>query len=375
MNRKNLIALLKKEVVLCCSALLAIVSACFVPPSAAYWGYIDWPVLSLLLCLMLVVTGWRELGFFRQLGLALSGRAHRLRGLSLTLVGLCFFCSMLITNDVALITFVPFTISLFLGAGLGAQIIPVVVLETIAANLGSMLTPIGNPQNLYLFSLAGWSVPEFLGIMAPLSLLSLLTILGLVLLRPNQELPGAGEQASGSGLSALLKKPAFLLYLGLFLVCLCQVFHLLPYWLVLLIVLLAVAISNVSLLKQADYSLLLTFVCFFIFVGNIQNLPLIRDWLAELVAGRELWLGVAASQVVSNVPAALLLSSFTESYHDLLWGVNIGGLGTLIASMASLISYKNYVNMEGARPGRYMLIFTAYNLLLLAILCLFVLLI
>jgi len=377
MDFKKFAAFFRREAVLCCSALLAIGSMLLVPPNAAYWDYIDWPVLSLLLCLMLVVAGWRRLGLFQSLGLSLSRRVHSLRGLSMILVFLCFFSSMLITNDVALITFVPFSIAIFQGAGLQKQLIPLISLETVAANLGSMLTPIGNPQNLYLFSLGGWSVGEFLLLMAPLTLLSLVTIGLLLWLRPNQALAGPAavqNEDSAPDLGQVMKNRRFWLYGLLFCICLCQVFHIFSYYVVLLLVLLAVLFCDASLLKQVDYSLLLTFICFFIFVGNVQHMPAIRDWLSTLISGRELWLGVAASQVVSNVPAALLLSGFTENYRDLLWGVNIGGLGTLIASMASLISYKYYAKAEGAKSGRYLLIFTAYNLVLLAVLCLAVLL-
>ena len=370
---KKILAFLRREAVLCCAALLAVISMLIVPPSAVYGDYIDWPVLSLLLCLMLVVAGWRGLGLFQSLGATLTAHVHSLRGLSLILVGLCFFTSMLITNDVSLITFVPFTITIFVAAGLPGQLIPVVTLETVAANLGSMLMPIGNPQNLYLFSLGGWSVGGFILVMLPLTLLSLLAIGLMIWFRPNSQLERASrvtDEAAIPSLAEIIKKWRFWLYLGLFLVCLCQVFHLLSYWMVFIIVLLAVICCQASLLKQADYSLLLTFICFFIFVGNIQQMTVVREWLAQLISGRELWLGIGASQVVSNVPAALLLSGFTENYHDLLWGVNIGGLGTLIASMASLISYKYYANMPGARPGRYLLVFSCYNLILLALLCL-----
>ncbi|MDO4733072.1 MAG: SLC13 family permease [Bacillota bacterium] len=376
MMLKRIVAFIRREAILCCSALLAVGSMLLVPPSTDYWDYIDWPVLSLLLCLMLVVGGWRSLGLFRSMGSALVRRVRGSRGLGLVLVGLCFFSSMLITNDVALITFIPFTISFFVENGLQKQLIPVISLETVAANLGSMLTPIGNPQNLYLFSLGGWSAGEFLLLMAPLTLLSLVAIALLLWLRPNEALLASaavqGEKAI-PGLRNIAKSWRFWLYSLLFAVCLCQVFHVLPFFVVLLLVLLAVLCCDASLLKQADYSLLLTFICFFVFVGNVQNMPAVRDWLSALISGRELWLGIAASQVVSNVPAAFLLSGFSQNYSALLWGVNIGGLGTLIASMASLISYKYYVNMEGAKPGSYLLVFTAYNLALLAVLCLAIL--
>ena len=272
--------------------------------------------------------------------------------------------SMLITNDVALITFVPFAILLLNLTGQQQLLIPVVVLQTLAANLGSMLTPIGNPQNLYLYSLSGMSFSRFVLTMLPCTLLSgLLLALSLFLLpaRP-VHLPPSGEPAALSD----RRKPV--MHFLLFLLCLGCVLHLLPWQAMLAVTVCCMLLFDRSILKKVDYGLLVTFLFFFLFIGNIQRLPGIAARLGEIVAGRELPVGAAVSQLISNVPAALLLSGFTSDYRALLLGVNIGGLGTLIASLASLISYKQYIGCEGCRRGHYLLVFTLANLAFLAIL-------
>ena len=269
------------------------------------------------------------------------------------LMALCFFGSMFITNDVALITFVPFAVMTLEMAGQSKRLIHVVVLQTIAANLGSMLTPIGNPQNLYLYGRAGMSLGSFLGLMLPYTAVSLLLLLawGMFLggscadggKPPAEEFQGweAGHLREKTNMSSLW------IYLALFLLCLLTVAHVLPWQMVLGSVLAAVVFRDRKLLAKVDYSLLLTFVGFFIFIGNVGRIPAFRDFLQNAVAGREVFAGVAASQVISNVPAALLLSGFTEDYGRLLVGVNLGGLGTLIASMASLMSLSKS-SSEGA---------------------------
>lgn len=350
----------RKDPVLYLSALGALISMLFVPPSGAYLHYLDYRVLALLLSLMLVVAGLQATGFFDSVVRRLLRRVHNTRSLAMVLVGSCFFASMLITNDVSLITFVPLTILLLQKAGQRKLLIPVIVLQTIAANLGSMLTPMGNPQNLYLHSLSGMSTGTFLKTMAPAVSLSLLLLLAaiLLLIRP-QEIQPSAEKTSCRGAW---------LWLLLFTLCLLSVLQIVPYGITLWVVLAAAALTNRSLLRQADYSLLLTFVFFFVFIGNLKQLPAVSQFFSSRLSGHELLAGVLLSQIISNVPAAMLLSGFTKNYAALLLGVNLGGLGTLIASMASLISYKLYIRTETARPASYLGVFTALNVIFLAIL-------
>ena len=360
---KRVIAFFKKETVLCIAAILAIISAFFVLPSAEYLEYIDWRVLALLFCLMLVVAGLQSIGLFRYLGLKLLERTRTTRQLCLLLVGLCFFSAMFITNDVALITFVPFAVMILELAGQDRLLIPTVVLQTIAANLGSMLTPIGNPQNLYLQSTFSIPIVTFLLDMLPLTLLSLLLLVISVCLLPKTKIDlTAPEKLSPP------PKGRLLIYLALFLVALGCVIQLLPWPIMLAILCVVSLITDRKLFRSVDYFLLLTFVCFFLFIGNMERIPLISTLLRTFIQGRELLLGILFSQCISNVPAAILLSGFTDAARPLLYGVNIGGLGTLIASLASVISYRAYGESKNAQKGAYMKTFTLYNLIFLAIL-------
>lgn len=364
---KSLLTFIKKETVLCAAGLLAVISAFIVPPSVAYLKYIDYRVLALLFGLMLVVAGFQSIGFFRYLGDRLLAKASCTRHLCLLLVFLCFFSSMLITNDVALLTFVPFAVMLFAMAGEAKLLIPVVVLQTIAANLGSMLTPIGNPQNLYLYSTYAFSPADFVLHMLPLSALSAGLLLLCSILLPNRPLAAPADQNS----SPAVKIPAagkLISYTLLFLVCLLCVFRLISWPVMLGILVCAVFFLDKKLFRSVDYFLLLTFVCFFLFIGNMQRIPAISDLLRSLITGRELLLGALFSQCISNVPAAILLSGFTDQALPLLYGVNVGGLGTLIASLASVISYRLYSGSRNARKGAYLKVFTLYNVLFLVVL-------
>ncbi|MCI9337249.1 MAG: citrate transporter [Lachnospiraceae bacterium] len=356
-------AFFRKETVLCVAAVLAAGSVCFVPPDSGYLAYPDYRVLALLFGLMLVVAGLQGIGLFRYLGFLFLERIRDTRQLGFLLMALCFFGSMFITNDVALITFVPFAVMTLAMAGQTKRLIPVVVLQTIAANLGSMLTPIGNPQNLYLYTAFDLSMGEFLKDMLPLALLSFVLLAAAAACLGRETLvPGRSERAAAPDRKKLV------VYALLFLVCLACVLRLLTWPVMLTVLVLTVFFTDRKLFRQVDYFLLVTFLCFFLFIGNVGRIPAVSSMLRDLIEGRELPAGVALSQAISNVPAAILLSGFTDNVRPLLYGVNIGGLGTLIASLASVISYRLYGNGEGARKGAYLKTFTLYNAVFLAVL-------
>lgn len=386
---KILIAYLKKETVLCIAVLLAAFSMLLIHPDSKYSGYMDYRTLALLFSLMTIMEGFKQTGFFADVARALLGRVHTFRQLYLVLVMLCFFCSMWITNDVALLTFVPFTILVLELSGLQKEMISVIVMQTIAANLGSMMTPVGNPQNLYLYSVSGMGIGEFFSVMGPLSALSFLLILGACIfhknfaldpellkhMEPSGEAAGksskTAEAASGNAVPERLRHLQNLLLATLFLFSLLSVFRVIS-WPVLVVVvltgcLLLTGVFHSSFLpKKVDYSLLLTFIAFFVFIGNMKRIDLIREFLNQTLHGRELLLSFGCSQIISNVPAAILLSGFTDQYAALLRGVNIGGLGTLIASLASLISYKFFAESQARFPEAgskqsYILRFTIWN--------------
>lgn len=365
---KKVIHFITSETVLCISGLAAIITMLFVRPSKGYIDYVDFRVLALLFCLMAVVAGYNKTGVFLQLSEKLLKKAAGIRSLSFVLIMLCFFSAMWITNDVALITFVPFAIMVLNIAGQQKYIIRIVVLQTIAANLGSMLTPVGNPQNLYLYSYYNIPILYFLKITLPYAAVSILLLIITILLIKKEPLDFEVPEGSQTGRN---QNRLIAMYSALFLLCLACVLHLLDYRLVLAIVFVAILLFDRKVLGKVDYALLLTFVFFFIFVGNMGQIPSVKDFLAKLLAGRELGVSIAVSQIISNVPAAVLLSGFTDNYRDLILGTDIGGLGTLVASLASLISYKIYSRTADAKSGRYLGMFTVYNVLFLAGLCLF----
>lgn len=350
--------------VLIAAWLLAVVSAIFIHPDAAYMDYIDFHTLGLLFCLMTVMAGLNRLGLFAQAAQKMLSSVKNSRQLELILVLLCFFSSMVITNDVALITFVPFALQVLNLAGQKKSLIPVVTLQTVAANLGSMLTPIGNPQNLYLYSQSGMGLGQFLLLMLPLAALAAALIVILIFVRKKVPL----EAPVSLEKTRLKSRGKAVMYGLLFLLCLCCVARILPVWVMVLLTLAAVLATDRRTLRHVDYSLLLTFVGFFIFIGNMGRIEAFCSFLKNMVDGHEVLTSVLSSQVISNVPAALLLSGFTSEWEALIIGTNIGGLGTLIASMASLISYRLVTAAIPKERGRYIGCFTAVNAGFLAVL-------
>jgi len=352
--------LLKKDPTFWISFIAAAISCVFVAPDKEYIGYIDLRTLALLYCLMVVVAGLRRAGVFSVMSDALCRRVSSPRQLALLLVLLCFFSAMLVTNDVALLTFVPFAVAVLGLAHQEKQLIWVVVLQTVAANLGSMLTPVGNPQNLYLYSYYGMSAADFFRITLPVWGISLAAVILLCV-------PVSGAHIHVAlGERPHLNKPCFAVYGVLFMLCLCVVFRLISYKILILIIIAVLLFYDRKRLISADFMLLLTFVCFFVFSGNLARIPSIDSALRELLKGRELLVGAGVSQIISNVPAALLLSGFTEESGRLLLGVNIGGLGTPVASLASLISLKLYSHAESADTKKYLAVFLLLNFALLA---------
>ena len=359
---RKALGFLKGEVVLSAAVALAAASAFVVPPSPAYLSYVDWDTLALLFSLMAVMKGFQRLGLFEAVGCRLLKRTATSRAMVAVLVFLPFVSSMVITNDVSLITFVPFGLIVLRMAGREDLAVPVVALQTLAANLGSMLTPMGNPQNLYLYSQSGMGFGRLCAVMAPYAALSAVCVGAAGAALPSRPVGKLGVTAylqSGKGL---------LVWTAGFALCLLAIFDVLPPLAVAAAVLVCLLVWDRQVLRSVDYALLGTFLAFFVFIGNLSAIPQFRQLLARLLEGRVVVVGVLASQVISNVPAALLLSGFTQDWEGLLIGTNLGGLGTLIASMASLISYKQLSREYPEKRGAYFGWFTASNLAVLALL-------
>ena len=359
-------ALIKSEPVLVASWMLAGLSAFWVSPDLKYIDYIDMDTLFLLFGLMAAMAGFKALGLFQSLGGALLLKVRTSRGVELSLVLLCFFSSMFITNDVALITFVPLGIVTLKMAKLDEMIVPVAALQTVAANLGSMVTPMGNPQNIYLYLKSGMTAAEFIKLTCPYALLALVMLWACCMTGKKHTIQfGQGVDSSGK----LNLKLGFWVYSAIFVLCLCALGKLIPSSIAAAAAAVAVFAVDKDVLKKVDYGLLLTFVGFFIFVGNMGRLPAFSHVLASVLEGNEMAVTAGASQVISNVPAVLLLTGFTNNWESLIIGSNLGGLGTLIASMANLISYK-WVCKEAAHfRHAYVRLFTVLSLMFLALEC------
>lgn len=364
MNR--IIEFIKKETVLSIAMILALISMAAVHPDREYLAYIDFKTLCILFSLMAVMEGFKSIGVFRLTAEKLLRKASGIRSIMMILVCLCFFFSMLITNDVALITFVPFTIIIFgmLGKEISRKLlIPTVVMQTIAANLGSMLTPLGNPQNLYLYGISGISLGNFLLLMLPFTALSFALLIIRIVLMTRSCGSKCGINIPDGNIH--IKKENFAVYLILFALCLLTVAKIIHFAVTAAIVLAVFLVIDRSILKRLDYSLLLTFCGFFIFIGNMGRIGAVNDFLRSIIDSNEFATAVISSQIISNVPAALLLSGFTDNCKQLILGTNIGGLGTLIASMASLISFKYIAKEDSSLRGKYFMSFTAANIFFL----------
>lgn len=364
---------IRENMVLFLAGTAALASMIVVPPTAAYAGYINMPVLSVLFCLMVVIGGLWESGVFAAVLARLLLRLGTMRQLAAVLIFSCFFVSMWVTNDVSLLTFVPFSLMALPKISSERQIALVIVLQTLAANLGSMCTPVGNPQNLYLYFYYGLDLGTFLSLLLPYTLVSLALLALSVFLLPGTPIPVSARLAARRTRNLPVLAPPRQLWLlgGMFSLSLLTVAHVLDYRLTLAIVAAVTALTQPRYFCYADYRLLGTFVAFFVLIGNMSQLTAFREILTGYLAGHEFLIALLASQIISNVPAAVLLSGFTDQGVALLLGTDIGGLGTLVASMASLISYGMFVRACPRQQGWYLKLFTLLNLAYLLVLVLF----
>lgn len=351
-KKSSFIEFLKKECVLVIAVTLAILSSFISIPKMSY---IDFNVLILLFNLMVVVAAFKELKVLDSIAIGLLKKCNTYTSISLALVFITFISSMIVTNDVALITFVPLSIVIARKANI--NVLKIVIFQTLAANLGSSFTPMGNPQNLFIYSFYNLSPIDFFKITLPIVVLAVLFLVLLVFKDKKMNLSLDLEDVK------IDNKRDVYLFGGLFLIILLSVFHVIDYKVTFLITIVMVLILNKKLFSQVDYSLLITFIGFFIFVGNISTMDVVKNFMEGILnSPKSTFLAsVLSSQVISNVPATMLLSGFTNHFKELLLGVNIGGMGTLIASLASVISYKIYASEFG--NDNYMKSFTFYNIL------------
>ena len=344
----------------------ALITSFIVPPDRAYMGYFDFKTLTCLFCVLSVVCALWNINFFYILACRIVKLFRNARLCVLALVYITFIGSMLIANDMALITFLPLGYFVLHTARRERYMAVTFILQNIAANLGGMLTPFGNPQNLYLYSHFSIPTGEFMSIMLPPFVVSILLItLCCLLIKPEpMRLPESDADTGFSPRRALI-------YLVLFALSIVIVFRVIPYWIGLAVIPLSILLLDRKAMRMVDYPLLLTFVCFFIFSGNMARIGAVRSFFSALLGRDTLLVGTLSCQVISNVPSAILLSQFTDNYRELLLAVNIGGAGTLIASLASLITFREYLRHNPGQSGRYIALFSAFNFGFLALLTLF----
>ena len=343
----------------------AIITSVIVPPDEKYVGYFDFKTLSCLFCVLAVVCALKNIRFFYMLAHSVVRLFKNARMCVMALLYITFIGSMLIANDMALLTFLPLGYLVLSTTGKRKYMATSFILQNIAANLGGMLTPFGNPQNLYLYSKFNSPDGEFVSIMAPSFALSiaLITLCSVVFIKA-EPLEIAEEKIT-------LPPVRTAVYLALFALSIVIVFRVIPYWIGLIVVPLVLLFMDRRALGKVDYPLLLTFVFFFIFAGNMARIEPVREFLGGLLEKNTLVFSTLSCQFISNVPSAILLSQFTDNYRELLVGVNIGGTGTLIASLASLITFREFTKENKGAVGKYLLKFSAFNFAFLIILILF----
>lgn len=354
-----------ENVVLCIAALLALITSVIVPPDKAYLDYPDFRTLSCLFGTLAVICALKNIRFFTYLARKIVCMTGNMRSASVALVYITFIGSMLIANDMALLTFLPLGFFVLTATGNEKYMARVFILQNIAANLGGMLTPFGNPQNLYLYSYFNIPTGEFMKIMLFPFLLSVILITACCFLFPKTKL----SLTNNEQIELPKKRTAF--YLAVFALSILMVFRVLPYYIGVAVIFIAILATDRNALKKVDYGLLATFFCFFIFSGNLARIPAVNDLLSSLLEKNTLIISALSCQVISNVPSAILLSHFTSDYAPLLIGVNIGGAGTLIASLASLITFRTYTKYNPGKALKYIGIFSVYNFAFLIILALF----
>jgi Na+/H+ antiporter NhaD/arsenite permease-like protein len=365
MNTTTLINFVKKNTVMVVALFAAIITSFIVPVDKKYLNYFDYKTLTCLFCVLSVVCALKNINFFYILARKVVQLFKNARFSILALVYITFIGSMLIANDMALLTFLPLGYFVLTTTKKEKYMAFTFVMQNIAANLGGMLTPFGNPQNLYLYSKFNIATGEFMEIMLPPFLLSvfLITVCCLVFVKSEQLVVEDEE----------IKLPPLrtFLYLCLFTYAIVIVFRIVPYWTGLVIIPTILFFADRKALKMVDYPLLFTFVFFFIFAGNMARIDIVKDVLSGLMSKSTLLFSTLSCQFISNVPSAILLSQFTENYRELLVGVNIGGTGTLIASLASLITFREYTKHNPDKVGYYIKVFSAFNFSFLIILTCF----
>ena len=353
---------IKKNAVLLIAIVAAAITSIIVPPDAKYLEYFDWKTLTCLFCVLAVVCALKNIRFFFFLAQKIVKIFKNTRACVLALAYITFIGSMLIANDMALLTFLPLGYFVLSTTGKKKYMAFTFIMQNIAANLGGMLTPFGNPQNLYLYTKFNIPTGEFMLTMLPPFALAIALLTFCCFLFVKKESLEITEEK--------ITLPAWrtIIYGALFALSIVIVFRIIPFIVGLIVIPIALLFLDRKALAQVDYGLLLTFVAFFIFSGNMARISAVEQAFGYLMDKNALLVSTLSCQVISNVPSAILLSQFTESWKPLLYGVNVGGVGTLISSLASLITFREYLSHEKGGAKKYLLLFSAFNFAFLLIL-------
>lgn len=352
----------KKEVVLSVAIVLTIITCFFVPVDKEYLDYFDYTTLICLFCMLVVVAGLKSTNVFELVSRKLIGMFKTKRDVIYALVFGTFFFDMIVANDMSLITFLPLTYIVLHSTGNDEYLAFTFIMQTIAANMGGMITPYGNPQNLYLYSYYNIPTAEFFGILVRQSITVAVVLAICCAFVPNEPLKLKSDRKQE------LNKKKLCMYIVLFVIVILTIFRIIPDEVTLALVMLTILIADKKRFKDVDYALIATFCVFFVFSGNIARIGVIKEFIADIVAKSTMLAGIVSCQFISNVPTAIFLSKFTQNYKELLISVNIGSLGIIISSLASLITLKEYLKHQPKNFWKYLVMFTAFNTLFLVIL-------
>ena len=361
-TKEKIFNFIKSEVVLCVAIVFAIITCFFVPVDKEYLGYFDYKTLACLFCMLAVVAGLKSTNVFELISRKLIGIFHTRRGVIYSLVFGTFFFDMIVANDMSLITFLPLTYIVLHSTKNDKYLAFTFIMQTIAANMGGMITPYGNPQNLYLYSYYNIPTSEFFGIL----LLQAITVAVLLYICcafiKNEKLKLRRNS------KIIINKSKLYMYAVLFILVILTIFRVIPYVLTSAIVIITMLVADRKRFRQVDYALLATFFVFFVFSGNIARISAIKEMISSIVTKNTLLAGIVSCQFISNVPTAIFLSKFTMNYRELLISVNIGSLGILISSLASLITLKEFLKHQPKNFWKYLGMFTIFNTMFLIVL-------
>lgn len=356
---KKIIEFMKKEVVLTIAIILMIVTCFFVPISKEYLEYFDYKTLVSLFCMLAVVAGLKKTNVFEIVSRKMISLFHTRRSIIFVLVFGTFFFDMIVANDMSLITFLPLTYIVLSSTGNDKYLAFTFIMQTIAANMGGMITPYGNPQNLYLYSYYNIDTVEFFSILITYTCAVAVLLFICISFVKNDKLELKNKE------KIAVDKKRLIVYAVLFVLVILAIFRVIPHSITLAICVVVICFTDITVFKKVDYALLATFCVFFVFSGNMAKIEVVKNFIAEIVVKHTLLAGIVSCQFISNVPTAIFLSKFTNNYKDLLISVNIGSLGIIISSLASLITLKEFVKRQRENVRIYLLMFTFFNTLFL----------